>query len=60
MNFDALSTSNFLPAVIFGDFNAKSSNWYLNEITSFEGLQIEFRVSQIAMSQANKGPTYIF
>ena len=60
MNFDPLSTSNFLPAVIFGDFNAKSSNWYLNEITSFEGLQIEFQVSQIAMSQANKGPTYIF
>ena len=60
MNFDALSTSNFLPAVIFGDFNTKSSNWYLNEITSFEGLQIEFQVSQIAMSQANKGPTYIF
>ena len=60
MNFDPLSTSNFLPAVIFGDFNAKSSNWYLNEITSFEGLQIEFQVSQIAMSQGNKGPTYIF
>ena len=60
MNFDALSTSNFLPAVIFGDFNAKSSNWYLNDITSFEGSQIQFHVSQIAMSQAIKGPTYKF
>ena len=60
MNFDALSTSNFLPAVIFGDFNAISSNWYLNDITSFEGSKIEFHVSQIAMSQAIKGPTYKF
>ena len=51
MNFDALSANNPFRTVMIGDFNAKSSNWYLNDITSFEGSQIEFLASQFAMSQ---------
>ena len=41
------------------DFNAKSSNWYLNDITSFEGSQIEFLASQFPMFQVIKESTYI-
>ena len=33
----ALSTNNTFLKVMTGDFNAKSSNWYLNDITCFEG-----------------------
>ena len=44
---------------MIGDFNAKSSNWYLNDITSFEGSQIEFLASQFAMFQVIKKPTHI-
>ena len=44
---------------MIGDFNAKSSNWYLNDVTSFEGSQIEFLASQFAMSQVINEPTYI-
>ena len=59
MNLDALSSNNRFLTVMIGDFNAKSSNWYLNDISSFEGSQIEFLASQFAMSQVIKEPTYI-
>ena len=45
--------------VMIGDFNAKSSNWYLNDVTSFEGSQIEFLVSQFVMSQVINELTHI-
>ena len=59
MNLDALSTNNPFLTVLIGDFSAKSSNWYLNDITSLEGSQIEFLASQFAMSQVIKEPTHI-
>ena len=37
----------------------KSSNWYLNEISSFEGSQIKFQASQFAISQVTKETTHI-
>ena len=33
-NLDTLSTNNSLLTVMISDFNAKSSNWYLNDITT--------------------------
>ena len=57
MNFDALSTNNPFVTVMIGNFNAKSSNWYLNDITTFERSQIEFLASQFAMSQVINEPT---
>ena len=50
MNLDALSTNSRFFTVVIGDFNAKSSNWHLNGITSFEGSQIEFLDSQFTTS----------
>ena len=44
---------------MIGNFNAKSSNWYLNDVTNFEGSQIEFLASQFAMSQVINEPTHI-
>ena len=51
MNLDTLSTSNPFHTVMIGGVNAKSSNWYLHDMTSFEDSQIEFLASQFAMSQ---------
>ena len=31
MNLDTLSTNNPFVTVMTGNFNAKSSNWYLND-----------------------------
>ena len=59
MNLDALSANNPFLTVMIGDFNAKSSNWYLNDIISFGGSQIEFLASQYAMSQVVNEPTHI-
>ena len=53
-----MANNPFLTGMI-GDFNAKSSNWYLNDVTSFEGSQIEFLASQFAMSQVINEPTHI-
>ena len=50
MNLDALSAKNPFLTVMIGDFNAKSSNWYLNDIIRFDGSQIEFLASQHAVS----------
>ena len=44
---------------MIGDSNAKPSNWYLNDVTSFEGSQIEFLASQFAMSQVINETTHI-
>ena len=44
---------------MIGNFNAKSSNWYLNDITSFEDSQIEFLASQFDMSQVINKETHI-
>ena len=59
INIDALSANNPFLTVKIGDFNAKSSNWYLNDVTSFEGSQNEFLASQFAMSQVINEPTHI-
>ena len=59
INLDALSANNTFLTVMIGDFNAKSSNWYLNDVNSFEGSQIEFLASQFAMSQVINEPTHI-
>ena len=56
MDLDALSTNNPFLTIIIGDFNAKFCNWYLNDITSFKGSQIEFLASQFTMSEVIKEP----
>ena len=53
-----LANNPFLTGMI-GNFNTKSSNWYLNDVTSFEGFQIEFLASQSAISQVINEPTHI-
>ena len=42
MNLDALLTNNPFLTVMIGDYNAKSSNLYLNDVTSFEGSKLIF------------------
>ena len=59
VNLDALSANNPFLTVMIGNFSVKSSNWYLNYVTSFQGPQIEFVASQFAMSQVINEPTHI-
>ena len=42
LNLDALLCGNPFLTVMIGDFNAKSKDWCLIDITSFEGSEIDF------------------
>ena len=44
---------------MIGDFNAKSKDWCSIDITSFEGSDLDFLISQFGLSQIIKEPTHI-
>ena len=46
LNLEALLCGNPFLTVMIGDFNAKSKDWWLNDMTSFEGAELEFLTSQ--------------
>ena len=51
LTLDTLTNKNpFLIAAI-GDFNAKTTNWYKNDTTSYEGLKIDGITSQFGLQQ---------
>ena len=50
--------SSFLTTII-GDSNAKSSNWYSHDKTSFEGSTIESITSQFGLHQLINEPTHL-
>ena len=45
--------------VAFGDFNAKSKSWYINDDTNFEGSKIDFLPSSFGFHQIINKPTHI-
>ena len=59
MNLDSLSTSYPFLTVLIRDFNARTSNWYLNNKTSFGGSQIEFFCLSICFVPSNQETSYI-
>ena len=48
---DTLTNKNSILIVAIGDFNAKITNWYKNDTTSYEGLKIEAITSQFGLHQ---------
>ena len=44
---------------MLGDFNAKSSNWYKHDKTTYEGSKIEAITSQLGLKQLIQEPTHI-
>ena len=59
LNLDSIMTNNPFLTVILGDFNAKSSLWYNNDITTYEGSKIDGVTSQFRLQQMIKEPTHI-
>ena len=45
--------------VVLGDFNAKLSLWYSNDITAYEGSKIDGATSQFGLEQIIKKPAHI-
>ena len=46
-------------SIVIGDFNAKSSNWYTGDITTFKGSKNEAITSQFGLQQIISEPTHI-
>ena len=55
---DSLAQNNPFLLVAIGYFNAKSTNWWANDQTSFEGKKIEHRTSQFGLSQIINEPRH--
>ena len=55
---DAVLANNPFLIAVNGDFNAKSSNWYTGDTTTFEGSKIEAITSQFGLQQIINEPTH--
>ena len=58
-NLDSVMVNNPFLTVVLGDFNAKTSLWYNNDITTYEGSKIDGVTSQFGLEQIIKEPTHI-
>ena len=59
LNLDKVTNKNPYLIVILGDFNAKSSNWYKHDTTTYEGSKIDAITSQFGLKQLIQEPTHI-
>ena len=59
LTLDAVSATNPFLIVAIGDFNAKSSNSYTGDTTTFEGSKIEAITSQFGLKQIINEPAHI-
>ena len=59
LNLENLVQKDPFLVVAMGDFNAKSSNWFCQDKTNFEGDAIENLTSQFGLHQVIKEPIHI-
>ena len=59
LTLDTIVNKNPFLIVALGDFNAKTTNWYKNDINSYEGLKIDTITSQFGLQQIINEPTYL-
>ena len=58
MNLDTLTNNNPFLIVAIGDFNAKTTNWYQNDTTSYKGLKNDAITFQFGLRQLIDEPTH--
>ena len=59
LTLDTIVNKNPFLIVALGDFNAKTTNWYKNDINSYEGLKIDTITSQFGLQQLINEPTHL-
>ena len=57
LTLDSIINRNPVLIVALGDFNAKATNWYKNDINSYKGLKIDTITSQFGLQQTIIEPT---
>ena len=58
-NPNSVMVNNPFLTVVRGDFNAKTSLLYNNDITTYEGSKIDGATSQFRLNQIIKEPTHL-
>ena len=59
LTLDTIVNKNSFLIVALGDFNAKTTNWYKNDINSYEGLKIETITSQFGLQKLINESTHL-
>ena len=59
LTMESITQKNLFLTVLIGNFNAKSSKWWIDDKTTQEGLKIENLLSQFSLSQVINEPTQI-
>ena len=59
LTLDAIINKNTFLVVALVNFNAKTTNWYKNYISSYEGLKIDTITSQFGLQQLINEPTHL-
>ena len=59
LTLDTIVNKNPFLIAALGDFNAKTTNWYKNDINSCERLKIDTITLQCGLQQLIKEPTYL-
>ena len=63
VNFDLLLSNKNeetpICSIITGDFNARTSNWWKNDISNSVGQELDFLISSAGYSQIIDKPTHI-
>ena len=59
LTLDLIINKNPFLIVALGNFNAKTTKWYKNDINSYEDLEIDTITSQFGLQQIINEPTYL-
>ena len=59
LTLNTLINNNPFLIVAIGDFNAKTTNWYKNDTTSYKGLKIDTITCQFGLQQLINDPTHL-
>ena len=59
LTMESIVQKNPFPTVVIGDFNAKSSKWWIDDKTTQEDLKIGNLLSQFSLSRVINEPTHI-
>ena len=59
LTVDTIVNKNQFLIVALSDFNAKKTNWYKNDISSYEDLKINTITSQFGLQQLISKPTHL-
>ena len=59
LTMESITQKNPFLTVVIGNFNAKSSKWWIDDKTTQEGLKLENLLSQFSLSKVINEPTHI-